>query len=77
MEAFLLQTFWDHVIIVNTWANPHDESFADYKEEKHETFLEKILQSKNLLNIMQQKNINVPSKLNEYFVCSKKNKKIF
>ena len=75
MEAFPLQTFWDHVIIVNTWANPHDESFTDYKEEKHETFLEKILQCKNLLNIMQQKNINVPSKLNEYFVCSKKIKK--
>ena len=47
MEAFPIQTFWDHLIIVNTWANPHDETYMDYKEEEHETFLEKILQCKN------------------------------
>ena len=29
MEAFPLQNFWDHVIIVNSWANPHDESFTE------------------------------------------------
>ena len=50
---------------------PLDESFTDFIKEKHKTFLEKILQYKNLLNIIQQKNINVLSKLNEYFVCSK------
>ena len=43
MEAFPLKTFWDHVIIVNTWANPNDEDFQDYLEEKDETYLEKLL----------------------------------
>lgn len=75
MEAFPLKTFWDHVIIVNTWANPHDESFTDYINEPHETFLDKILQCNNLLEIMGKKNINKPTKLKEYFICSKKIKK--
>jgi len=75
MEAFPLKTFWDHVIIVNTWANPHDEAFLDYMEEKDETYLEKILKCDNLIKIMKEKNINIPSKLKEYYVCSKKIKK--
>ena len=75
MEAFPLKTFWDHVIIVNTWANPHDESYTDHIKEGHENFLDKILECQNLLNIMYQKNINPPTKLKEYFVCSKKIKK--
>ena len=75
MEAFPLKTFWDHVIIVNTWANPHDETVNDFLNEPHETYLEKILTCDNLKNIMKEKNINVPSKLKEYYVCSKKIKK--
>ena len=75
MEAFPLKTFWDHVIIVNTWANPHDETVNDFLNEPHETYLEKILTCDNLKNIMTKKNINVPSKLKEYYVCSKKIKK--
>ena len=73
MEAFPLKTFWDHVVIVNTWANPHDESYTDYREEHpNENLLTKILECQNLVDIMRKKNINVPSKLKEYFVCSKK-----
>lgn len=75
MEAFPLKTFWEHVIIVNTWANPHDESYTDHMIEGHENFLDKILECQNLLNIMDQKNINLPTTLKEYFVCSKKIKK--
>lgn len=75
MEAFPLKTFWEHVIIVNTWANPHDESYTDHMKEGHENFLDKILECQNLLNIMGQKNINLPTTLKEYFVCSKKIKK--
>lgn len=75
MEAFPLKTFWEHVIIVNTWANPHDESYTDHMIEGHENFLDKILECQNLLNIMNQKNINLPTTLKEYFVCSKKIKK--
>lgn len=78
MEAFPLQNFWDHVIIVNSWANPHDESFTDYMEEKKETFQDKILQCQSLINTMKLKNINIPHKpyeLKEFFICSKKIKK--
>ena len=55
MEAFPLKTFWEHVILVNTWANPHDETFTDFIEENHEKFLDKILGCKNLLDIMEKK----------------------
>ena len=75
MEAFPLRDFWEHIIIVNTWANPHDESFQDYMNEQHETFLEKILQCENLKKIMESKKIDVPHSLKEYFVCSKKKSK--
>ena len=72
MEAFPLKTFWDHVIIVNTWANPNDE---DFQEEKDETYLEKLLKWQKLLKIMEDKQINIPSNLKEYYVCSRKIKK--
>jgi hypothetical protein len=68
-KHFLSKLFWDHVIIVNTWANPHDEDFQDYLEENDETYLEKILKCQNLLKIMKDKQINVPSNLKEYYVC--------
>ena len=42
MEAFPLKTFLDFVIIVNTWVNPHEETFLDYFEEKDETYLDII-----------------------------------
>lgn len=72
MEAFPLKKFWEHVIIVNTWANPFDETFKDYIDEPHEQFLEKILQCEKLINIMKDKNIDLPHNLKEYYVCSKK-----
>ena len=76
MDAFPLKTFWDHVIVVNSWANPHDEFYTDYIEEgKHENFFNQIMKSDYLLNVMKEKNINKPKELKEYFVCSKKVKK--
>lgn len=75
MEAFPMKNFWDHVIIVNSWANPHDESFNDYMEEGHQKFLDKILGCQHLLKKMKEKDIQRPKDLKEYFVCSKKIKK--
>ena len=75
MEAFPLKTFLDFVIIVNTWVNPHEETFLDYLEEKYETYLYIIWWCKNLLKIMEHKKINLPSNWKEYYVCSKKIKK--
>ena len=75
MNAFPLRDFWEHVIIVNSWANPCDESFQDYLEERRESFSHKIHSCKNLLQIMRQKGINQPTFIKEYFVCSKNAKK--
>lgn len=40
MEAFPLKAFWDFVIMINIWVNPHEETFLDYFEEKDETYLD-------------------------------------
>ena len=75
MEVFPLKNFWKNVIIVNSWANPHDETYQDYLEEKHETFLDKLLSCEKLLQVMRNKNIEIPNSLEEEYVCSKKVKK--
>lgn len=78
MEAFPLRNFWDHVIIVNSWANPHDETVQDYLNEPHEKFWDKILECNKLMETMKSKNIYIPDKnyeLKEYYICSKKIKK--
>ena len=46
----------------------------DYKEEYHYSFLEKILDCKNLLNIMHQKNIYIPSHIQNILFVQKKEK---
>jgi predicted GTPase len=43
IEAFPKTNFWDHVIVINTFANPNDESFKYYFENEKELFLDKIL----------------------------------
>ena len=67
MSSFPLEDFWDYVMIVNSWANPDDESFQDYMEEKHETFCNKILNCEKLLKVMKEKRIKIPTHLKEYF----------
>ena len=74
-KIFPFRNLWEHVIIVNTFANPHDENFNDYMKETHEYFVDKIKNCENLKKIMSEKNIKIPTKLKEYFVCSKSIKK--
>ena len=71
MSSFPLKDFWDHVMIVNSWANPDDESFQDYMEEKRVTFCDKILKCEKLLKVMREKCIKIPTRLKEYFISSK------
>jgi len=72
MDAFPKKNFWDHVIIVNSRANKHNEDFKDYLENDYEEFINKIKECENLYDIMIKKGINPPIKLKEYFVDSKK-----
>ena len=66
MEAFPIKDFWEHVIVVNTWANPHDETFTDYMEEMHEKYVDKILECENLKEFMKSKGIDIPQDIKEY-----------
>ena len=75
MDCFPLQNFWDHVLIVNNRCIPTDEAYQDFLEENPETFLDKLKQCTNLLNIMRSKNIDIPNEINEFFIDSKKKDK--
>ena len=75
MEAFPIKDFWEHVIVVNTFANPHDETFTDYMEEMHEKYVDKILECENLIEFMKSKGIDIPQDIKEYYVDSIKYKK--
>ena len=55
MEAFPLPNFWDHVIIVNTRANPTENSFKDFLDDKPPSFLENVLECDNLVKLMKEK----------------------
>ena len=75
IESFPLKNFWEHVIIVNTWANPNDESFQDYYMNERQYFLDKINRCHNLKDYMITKNIDIPKKIKEYFVDTKQYQK--
>ena len=72
MNTFPRKQFWDNFIVVNTWANPHDELFIDYMEEDHENFTKIINNIDNLKDVMFKLDILNQSKIKEYFVDSKK-----
>ena len=70
MKAFPLKNFWEHVIVVNTYANPGDETFRDFMEQPHEKYIEKILNCDNLIEFMKNNSINIPEDIKEYYVDS-------
>ena len=55
MEAFPKKNFWDHVIVINTFSNPNDESFREYFENEKEFFLDKIINCRNIRELMEKK----------------------
>ena len=71
IESFPLENFWDHVIVVNTWANPKDENFKEYYEKERQFFIDKIDKCRNLKDFMIQKGIKLPNHIKEYFVDTK------
>lgn len=75
MDSFPLENFWDHVIIINTWANPKDESFLDYFKNERQYFIDKINDCQNLKDYMKNKNIRTPKNIKEYFIDLKQYKK--
>ena len=75
MDSFPLENFWDHVIIINTWANPNEENFKEYYENDRQFFVDKINKCSNLKDYMIKKGIKLPNNITEYFVDSKQYKK--
>lgn len=59
MDSFPLENFWDHVIIINTWANPNEENFKDYYENDRQFFVDKINKCSNLKDYMIKKGIKL------------------
>ena len=55
MESFPLKNFWDHVIIVNTWADTESRSFKDFMKKLYQSFRDKINSCENLKKYMKKK----------------------
>lgn len=70
MEAFPIKTFWNHVIMVNSWSNPHDQNVIYYKKNQHQPFLDKVLENELLMAYMDENKIDKPIKIDEFFVDS-------
>ena len=75
MDSFPLENFWDHVIIINTWANPNEENFKDYYENDRQFFFDKIKKCPNIKDYMDKKGIKIPNNITEYFIDTKQYKK--
>ena len=75
MDSFPLENFWDHVIIINTWANPNEENFKDYYENDRQFFFDKIKKCPNIKDYMDKKGIKTPNNITEYFIDTKQYKK--
>ena len=69
MEIFPTPTFWDHVLILRTHAE-RSKKFEKKKQKMEGTLLEGMIGDKDLIGFMKNNCINIPSKLNEFFVDS-------
>jgi adenylate kinase family enzyme len=75
MDAFPLQNFWEHVIIVNNRCVPTDETYQDFLDENPPTFLDNLKQCEKMVDFMKSKNIDIPREIKEFHIDSKKKDK--
>lgn len=75
MESFPISNFWEHVIVVNTWADTGSVIFKDFMENDFQSFRNKINKCENLLQYMKEKKIEFPNEIKEYFIESRYYKK--
>lgn len=71
MESFPISNFWEHVIVVNTWADTGSVIFKDCMENDFQSFWNKINKCENLLQYMKEKKIEFPNEIKEYFIESR------
>ena len=68
MDSFPLKNFWEHTIVVNTFADTKGRGFTLFKNTKYIPLSEKINENERLLKQMKKHNIDPPDKIKEYFL---------
>lgn len=71
MECFPVKDFWKHVIIINTHADTENRIFKHYMKHEFEPMCKKIREQQILMDYMKNHSIDLPNKIEEYFVESK------
>ena len=70
MDIFPAKDFWEHAIIIRTWCQLDDEDLQDHKETYGGELLRGIKDNQDLINFMNEKGINLPLNLDEFYVDS-------
>ena len=70
MDIFPARDFWEHAVIIRTWCQLDDEDLQYHKETYEGQLLKGIKDSPDLIKFMEEKGINLPLNLDEFFVDS-------
>ena len=70
MNIFPAKDFWEHTLIIRTWCQLSNEKLETHKNKYNGILLQGINKDIELNNFMQQKNIQLPSELLEFYVDS-------
>lgn len=68
MDSFPLKNFWEHTIVVNTFADTLSRGFTNFFNKKYIPLYQKIKENKRLIEHMEKHNIDPPDKIKEYFL---------
>lgn len=69
MDIFPAPDFWEHVIVIRTWSI-RGSKFAKNKKKYQGQFLNGIKEDNDLNKYMNEKKINTPSNLKEFYIDS-------
>ena len=70
MNIFPAKNFWEHTLIIRTWCQIYGDKLENHKNKYNGILLKGINEDIELINYMQQKNIELPSELLEFYVDS-------
>ena len=70
MDIFPAKDFWEHAIIIRTWCQMDDEDLQYHKETYGGELLKGIKDNQDLIKFMNEKGINLPLNLDEFYVDS-------
>ena len=70
MNIFPSYDFWEHTLIIRTWCQLNDIKLENHKNKYNGILLKGISEDSELVKFMEQKNIQLPSELSEFYVDS-------